>query len=229
MSLNPKKRQKKLEQKKAQRKSKKQEVARVKSAGLVGQIKQSVTLPIHECWQGDGLFHRGMGQILVSRKMPDGFMIFSVFLLDTWCLGVKDVYCGILGPFEYSKKFAPHHLPSKLIDIAPAEARKIVEGAVAFAKRCGFAPHPDYNKAKLIFGDINPEECTKEFEFGKDGVPHFMPGPHDNPSRCKQVLMTLDRNCGPGNYHYTMMMDEAAGLQLEAGDFDFLKELEKEE
>ena len=33
----------------------------------------------------------------------------------------------------------------------------------------GLPPHPDYHKAKRIFGSIDTAECKDEFEFGENG------------------------------------------------------------
>ncbi len=208
MPQDPRKRQKKLEQKKAKRKAAKKDESRVKSAGLVGQLKDAAQHPLHECWMADTTFEQGMGGVMVSRKTPDGYIAFGVFLLDVYCLGVKDAHCGVVAPYEYSQKFAKHKLPYIPVPIEPAAARKIVESAVAFARSLGFSPHADYNKAKFIFGNINPDDCPDEFEFGQDGKPHFISGPYDGPSRCKQILNTLERTCGHGNYYFTLGGDE---------------------
>ena len=216
MSQDPKKRQKKLEQKKAKRKSKKQDIARKSGGGLVAEMKEAANCPIYECWRGDNMFETGMGQVLVSRKLPDGNIAVSVFLIDVYCLGVKDAFCSILGRFQYSQKFAPHNMRYTPEPMEPADARKLVEGAVAFARNCGLSAHPDYNKARLIFGDIKAEESTAEFEFGKDGKPYFVNGPHDSQTRCKQVISILKNTLGEGNFDFTLMGPKVVGDALPA-------------
>src|SRR5205807_7457937 len=89
-------------------------------------------------------------------------------------------------------------------NVHPSAARKLVEGAVEYALALGFHPHADYAKARHIFGDIDPAECTEEFEFGKDGKPFFVAGPYDTPNRCRLILNTLERSCGAGGYDYMM-------------------------
>jgi hypothetical protein len=84
----------------------------------------------------------------------------------------------------------------------PSTARKLVEEAVAYAATIGFQPHPDYRKARLIFGDIDASQCDEQFTFGKDGKPYFIGGPYDDMARCRQVINTLQRTCGEGNFHY---------------------------
>ena len=57
------------------------------------------------------------------------------------------------------------------VTLEPAAARKLIEGAVAFARAHGLPPHRDYPKAMLIFGDVDPNACGDEFAYGKNGKP----------------------------------------------------------
>ena len=56
-----------------------------------------------------------------------------------------------------------------LKEVHPACARKLVEGAEAYALDLGFYPHGDYGVAKKIFGDIDKELCPRSFTFGREG------------------------------------------------------------
>lgn len=118
----------------------------------------------------------------LSRQLSDGTIAFAVFLVDRYCLGVKDVMADILSRYEYDTQIA-HKMRSEFTskEVSPAAARKLVEAAIEYARGLGLSPHPDYQRAKLIFGAINPAECTEQFEFGKDGKPLFIAGPHDTP------------------------------------------------
>ena len=51
---------------------------------------------------------------------------------------------------------------------------------------------------------------TETFEFGKDGKPLFVAGPHDSPERCHQILMTLEESCGINGFHYLIPQAESA-------------------
>ena len=41
----------------------------------------------------------------------------------------------------------------------------------------------------------------------KDGKPWFIAGPHDTPSRCRQVLGTLEKSCGSGRFEYIVPVE----------------------
>ena len=47
--------------------------------------------PIHCCLVNDALFENGNGNLILVRKAADGRMGVAVFMLDVYCVGVKDV------------------------------------------------------------------------------------------------------------------------------------------
>ena len=58
----------------------------------------AASAPIHECLVPDSLFDIGIGNVIVSRKMPNGFIGAAFFLVDVFCLGIKDVFYEALSP-----------------------------------------------------------------------------------------------------------------------------------
>jgi len=161
--------------------------------------------PILHCAISDEIWHEGIGQALVSRQMKNGDVAFAVFLVDAYCLGVKDVFMNIVPQATYDLKIhAKIARQCSLIPTTPERARKLIEGAVQYAFDLGLPPHPDYRTAELIFGDVSSESCTEEFAYGKDGKPFFFAGPNDDPYKCQQILRTLENHCGPGGYHYVL-------------------------
>ncbi|MCZ6671898.1 MAG: hypothetical protein O7C75_03060, partial [Verrucomicrobia bacterium] len=94
------------------------------------------------------------------------------------------------------------------ISLKPASARNLVEGAVAYAKQFGFAPHRDYQKGKRVFGGISVDDFDQTFEYGQDGKPFFIQGPYETPQRVDQIIASLTRNCGEDNFHYLLEISE---------------------
>ena len=91
----------------------------------------------------------------------------------------------------------------------PEYIRKLVEDAVEYARSIGFEPHADYQEAKAIFGDIDASACREEFQFGHEGKPFFISGPHDSPAKCARIVRTLLDHCGQGNFDYLLRLSEA--------------------
>lgn len=213
MAIDPRKRQRKAERRKAKEKDKRRALAVRRSVGMADRMAESATAPILHCFTQEELWEEGMGHVLVSRRLPLGQVAFSIFLIDMYCLGVKNAQCGIVSRSEYDEVVAKLGRAFPLEDDTPEFVRKLVEGAVDFARGLGFDPHPDYRKAQPIFGDIDPSLCTEEIEYGCDGKPRYVRGPHDSASRVGTIIRTLMRTCGPDGFDVVIM--QGRGLFLE--------------
>jgi hypothetical protein len=204
MAADARKRQKKQERRARKRKEKKQVLVRRAHVTLADQLKAAAVHPILHCWAATTLWSDGLGPVLLSRRLPSGRVASANILVDRYCLGVKDAFAEVYSSTEYESFTRAMRGSLPMRDIAPADARKLVEGAVAYAGDLGFAPHRDYATAALLFETIDAAASTAEFEFGEDGKPCFVAGPNDMPGRCRQVLAILNDRCGPGGFHYVM-------------------------
>ncbi len=127
-----------------------------------------------------------------------------VYLLDVYCLGVKNA----MGPDDLDgerlrwlgeKVFGGYHEPPIA---APIElVRDLVFGAAQYAQQLGFAPHPDFEQARDHLG---PWAGPSAITFGRDGKPTYISGPYDNP---EQVLRTLRQAVGRKGFNYTIGVD----------------------
>ncbi|MCK5523682.1 MAG: hypothetical protein KAI83_11170 [Thiomargarita sp.] len=207
MAINPQKRQKQLAKKKAKRKA---SVTAKKMTFLGNLLSHSVieNAPIHECFAPDELFSNGIGTVVISRKMPNGKIGIGFFLLDIFCLGVKNADFQELSPPDYQQLCDDIERNENLQPSSPAYARKLVEECADYAKSIGMEAHSDYKKAKKIFGNINSEDCSEEFVFGKDGKPFYMNGPYDTPEKIRKTINKLTKICGSDGFHY-LMTDES--------------------
>jgi hypothetical protein len=202
MASDPKKRQKKLEKRSAKRKEKKHHLSRQQNLGLAERLSAASKFPVLDCWIGDALETEGMGTVLLSRELPDGRVAVASFLVDRYCLGIKDAFGQVVSRSSYEEQFRRRRKQMPASDVPPADARKLIEGAVAYAHGLGFHPHPDYARALPLFGAVNAADGQASFTFGKDGKPLFIAGPYDTPQRCRQILATLASSCGPDGFHY---------------------------
>ena len=226
MATDPRKRQKKLAKKAAQRKEKRHQMVRAQFAGLAERMTTASRYPVIDALVGEELWTEGIGQVILSRELPNGSIAFASFLVDSKCLGVKDVFGRVEGRFSYQEFLANVRSQFDMLPVTPADVRKLVEDAIAFARRAGLAPHPDYAKVHPILGDIDPAGGTLAIEFGKDGKPFFIAGPYDTPARCRAILNTLERHCGPGGYNFVIPMepdsefDDALPDEEEPGEWE---------
>ena len=93
----------------------------------------------------------------------------------------------------------------KLQPMEPEAFRKLVEEGVAYARDLGFSPHNDYAEARRIFGDLNTADCQGHFEYGRDGKPFYISGPHETPAQARKVVEQLEQRLGPGNFDFLVV------------------------
>jgi hypothetical protein len=145
----------------------------------------------------------GLAIVAVARRHKPQRVSVCGYLVDTYCLGVKNA----LGPQVMNDRDLPEFLStyfSAIQDGRPAvEApldlvRHLVWGAVDYARGLGFEPAPDF---AATTGHLGAWEETSAITFGRDGTPLYVQGPHDNPSA---TIRTLTRSVGEGNFHYLL-------------------------
>lgn len=165
--------------------------------------------PAPEAFVSSALFEVGMGTVILSRFKSEGRVESGVFLLDVFCLGVKNAMFVQLDVTEYEHKLLERcSVHDPLESIEPACARKLVEDAVRYAAGLGFQPHPDYKRACRVFGGTDPGACTQQFVFGDQGKPRYVQGPHDSPQRVARILKTLQTRCGEGNFTFMVLEED---------------------
>jgi hypothetical protein len=187
MSVNPKRRQRKLEKKRAERKSDKKEIARRQSQGVFARFREAGAGPVLHCEYSPSIWSEGLGQVWVSREMQGGLVGYVSFLVDVHCLGVKDGVGSVCSRAEYFRRHSEMREKAALTPMTIQCARKLVEGAVAYAAEADISPHPDYEHLRLIFGDADASACTSEFAYGHEGKPFFTAGPFDSVHRCAEM------------------------------------------
>lgn len=156
------------------------------------------------------LFDSGCGYLVVSRFKADGRVESGFFLLDVFCLGVKDAGFHCFNSIAvYQESLLDRLFPDEdPVRMTPAAARKLAEDAVSYASGLGFSPGADYKKASRVFGGITAADCDEEFMFGKDGKPFYIQGPSESPARVERILRVLEARCGEGGYHYIVAADD---------------------
>ena len=153
----------------------------------------------------------GMAQVVVARIREGGVEI-GCFLLDLWCLGVKDAFQADNIPLSEFDAVLADTLPEERRErIHPACARKLIEGAAAYAQSLGFAPARDFRKARHVLGGIDARDCAEEFTFGRAGRPCFAEGPDEPEGRVERVLSVLTARLGADGFDFVTAEDMPGG------------------
>lgn len=234
MALDARRKQKKAEKRKAKEKAKRKVLAQRKAEGVGAKLARVAAAPILHCFTTQSFWDSGIAQVLVSRELSTGQIAYAAFLVDRYCLGVKDTFCGVKARQEYFERLYDKVVANgEIVVLKAAAARKLVEGAVEYARSIGFSPESGYSDAKHIFGNIDPAESDREFEFGHNGKPLFVSGPYDSPGRCASIVGILNQNCGQGGYESVLQirggtLDSSGVLRLSSA-FDRYEDDEDED
>jgi hypothetical protein len=188
MSKNEARRQKQLAKKKAKRDEKRTQMARQSSDNPLIRLAEAESWPIVDALVPETLWSRGIGQLILTRRLPDGRLALGNFLVDVFCLGVKNAYWKIISEWDFDSLRRRLAEMGPLYAATPEQFAKLVLGAVDYAQAIGFPPHPDFRHAKLLLAGIDPSKCTDTFTFGKDGKPFYINGPHDSPEKIKIIM-----------------------------------------
>lgn len=149
------------------------------------------SLEIGTCYVSDDIRTVGEGYVVVSRLHNGGRVSVGVYLVDAYCLGVKDSF--------YRLRMDPEDF-DELIDTMPnvnecsyEEAHNWVYGAIAFAEEAGIAPSKNFGLSQYLLEEDTDDIPLIEYEFGKDGQ-HFLVC-HSN-LEASRYMSLLKKNLG---------------------------------
>jgi hypothetical protein len=130
-------------------------------------------LPLKECLITKGWKYCDMVHVIIARQHASGEITLCVFLIDIYCLGVKDTsYYYRISPEEYEQlKETIPLFGRKLTEVSYAEAEGLISGSVSYAKGLGIPPHKDFSITKHIFGESGEAVSPVDIQFGYKGKP----------------------------------------------------------
>ena len=176
-------------------------------AGKLHRIQHADDYPIEACYLNADWKERGLARIVVTRSQENGKAMAGVFLVDIFCLGVKDAFCN---EGLDSRQIEDELLPRFYQNEEPTRvginyAKEIICGAVEYAKSLGFEPHPDFELSRHVLGT---EEFSRPrgLEFGgPEGKPLYIAGADDDVAT---VLQKLRKRLGENGFEFITPEDD---------------------
>jgi hypothetical protein len=139
----------------------------------------------------------GLALVLVARADRHDRVVICGWLVDMFCLGVKNT----IGPEVMRGRDVPHFVrtyfmafPAAGLRAPIALAEELVLGAVEFAAGLGLSPHPDFAQTRAHLGELTEDRAIT---FGCDGRPLYVAGPHDDPI---EIMRTLASSVGTDGF-----------------------------
>ena len=207
MKKGEKKRRQKALKKRTKRQQGRQRAGTARPTTALVHIRRARDYPIEGCWTQADWQDGGLAVVVVARQQPDGDLVFGVYLVDYFCLGLKDTYCNAnMAPGSFHRENLPEIIPGgQPVEISPALAHEIIYGSIEYAARFGFKPHADFRRSRQILDPPDRYPCTGAVEFGHKGKPLYIQGPRDNAGA---IMRQLERTAGEGNYDFLVMAPE---------------------
>ena len=202
--------QKRLAKQKAKRLAKRSILARHNSKDPTIRLERADKWPVVQALVGAQLWNDGIGYLVITRRESEGRLVSAVFLVDVFCLGVKNAFWRAGGHEDIEDMIRQMGRTQVMRAITPACLAKIVKGAIEFAQSFGFPPHPDYRHASMLLDGIDPLTCPNEFTFGRDGRPFYIQGPNESPA---EVIAIVQRTQDAGG-HYLVTLPNARSREV---------------
>jgi tetratricopeptide (TPR) repeat protein len=150
-------------------------------------IRRASEFPVDRClitsdWQEDGI-----AQVFVIRRLPDSRYVSGMFLVDVFCLGLKDTFAQTKLDDADLRRILQEAPPFD--EISYEDARSVILGAIEYAARFGFEPHADWAETSHFVERLRP--FSHKFTFGHDGKPFYIEGIDDDTRRIMGRLEPL--------------------------------------
>jgi hypothetical protein len=159
----------KKEKKRLKRKQKHQQLRKLRSRTPLSRIASEGGRL--ECWVTRDWREMGMADILVLGHAPGGRCAFAAFLVDLWCVGLKDTWGeSDVTELEFHDQILDRWLErTDGVKLDPAIAKRLVLGGVRFSRQSGFKLPAHWDRWASIFSPLGSVQVADTSDFGKDG------------------------------------------------------------
>lgn len=199
----------------AKKKTKKQPQVYLSPENYIRQKARSLKIKV--CYITNGFETAGLGHIIVVREHVGGKVTLGMYLVDKYCLGVKDTFYHFrMEEYDY-RDFLYTLDEIGIKEISYEEAHNRIFGAVEFAEEAGIKPHKNFALTQYILEEDDENVPLIEYEYGKDGR-HFLVAKSN--LEASKYLPLLRKNLGD-NFDWVIREPEGDGFDNDdLDDFD---------
>jgi hypothetical protein len=172
----------------------------VLEASLPARVLRAAHSPIQHCFLTESVFDIGMGTLVLARGATRHHIALSSFLIDVFCLGIKDVMFESVESEVFEMYMDATDAGSPMVSVDPSYARKLLRDLAAWSQSIGFAPHRDFAAVERLFGDVSADASDAVFRFGCDGKPVYIPGPNDTAPPVQRRIGQLQKYFGDDGF-----------------------------
>jgi len=176
--------------------------AEVLEASLPARVLRAANAPIQHCFLTESVFDIGMGTLVLARGATPHHISLSSFLIDAFCLGIKDVMFESVESEVFEMYMDATDVGSPMVSVDPSYARKLLRDLAAWSQSIGFAPHRDFAVVERMFGDVSADASDAIFRFGRDGKPVYIPGPIETAPLIRRRIEQLQKYLGDDGFGF---------------------------
>lgn len=157
-------------------------------------------LPIYKCYKNFKSDDTNSMLLAVSRLHPQGNITFGMYLLDRWCLGIKEAFWIFnVDKSELRKRLSyfDSGVSEDSVEISYVEAHNWIYGALNWAEEAGIKPHKEFDLAQYLLEPDDENVELIEYDFGKDGEYCLRV---ESELEASKYIPTLKENLGEGNF-----------------------------
>lgn len=175
-------------------------------------------IPIYNCYKGTTFVEDREMAIMVIRQHTGGTFTVGAFMLDRWCVGVKDaLWCFSISKGDLDRLIETfENGVDKWEEVDYVEAHNWVYGAVDWAADAGIKPCKEFALARFVLEEDDDRVELREYEFGKDGEYYLLA---NDTQELNKYLPTLKKTLGEGNFFTEVCQDDDYDDLDDEGDF----------
>lgn len=157
-------------------------------------IRQRVrTLPVGKCYMIPDWEETGETVAIVTRCHPKGTFTVGTYLIDTFCLGVKDsFYRFSINEYDL-EELLRNYSNVKIEETDYAVVHNLIYGALEFAEEAGILPCKEFSLTQYILEEDTDAIPLMKFDYGKNGR-HLLVA--DNRSQLDFYMPKLRKHLG---------------------------------
>lgn len=132
-------------------------------------------VPIGKCYIDNAWKDCGETNVIVTRQHKQGTITCGIYLVDTYCLGVKkSIFKFNQSEDEFNENLEQmkQNAP-EFKEVSYEEAHNLIWGAVAFAEEGGIKPDESFSLTQYILEEDTDDIPLIEYDFGRNGQ-HFL-------------------------------------------------------
>jgi hypothetical protein len=132
----------------------------------IGEAGLEIACYINRNWH-----ESGQAAIHCLRRTPDGGHALAAFLVDLWCVGLKDAWGRLeITAAQFKENFLVRYRDE--IDLARVDlevVKRLVAGAIRFSKQNGMRLPRRYERWTAMLGDLGDIDTADLSDFGVNG------------------------------------------------------------